>query len=64
MDPCGSARDRHDNLGAGLIGAAAFGELVAHPAVAGVPVLVETPVEDDGHARDIATLKRLRGATP
>ncbi|MEN3309664.1 MAG: deoxyribonuclease [Micromonosporaceae bacterium] len=60
-DPCGSTRDRHETVGAGLIGEAAFGELVAHPAVAGVPVIVETPTEGTaGHARDIATLKRLR----
>jgi deoxyribonuclease IV len=33
-DPCGSLRDRHENIGNGTIGEAAFGELLAHPAVA------------------------------
>jgi deoxyribonuclease-4 len=63
-DACGSARDRHENVGAGAIGAAAFGELLAHPAVAGVPVLVETPSEPDssGHAKDITTLRSLEPA--
>jgi len=60
-DPCGSLRDRHQNLGAGTIGEAAFAALMAHPATAGVPVIVETPSERHlGHAADIATLRRLR----
>jgi deoxyribonuclease-4 len=59
-DPLGSTRDRHENVGAGQIGAAAFGELFAHPAVAAVPVIVETPSEGAaGHARDITTLRDL-----
>jgi deoxyribonuclease-4 len=63
-DGCGSTRDRHTSIGAGEIGEAAFAELFAHPATAGVPVVVETPNEDGtGHAADIATLARLRGAT-
>lgn len=60
-DPCGSARDRHETIGRGEIGEAAFAELMAHPATAGVPVIVETPTKGHaGHAADIATLKRLR----
>jgi len=39
---------------------AAFAELLRHPAVAGVPVVVETPSEGfAGHQADIATLNRL-----
>lgn len=61
-DPCGSTRDRHETIGAGLIGTAAFAELFAHPATAGVPVIVETPSHQagEGHARDITLLKSLR----
>ncbi|MDG4832203.1 deoxyribonuclease IV [Solwaraspora sp. WMMD1047] len=60
-DPCGSTRDRHETIGKGTIGEAAFAELLAHPATAGRPVIVETPSEKHhGHADDIATLKRLR----
>jgi deoxyribonuclease-4 len=74
-DPCGSLRDRHENIGKGTIGEAAFGELLHHPAVVGVPVVVETPSGDSGplrpkhrsasegyagHAADIARLKALR----
>lgn len=61
-DACGSLRDRHETVGKGTIGEAAFAELMTHPATAGVPVIVETPSEGGtGHAADIATLQRLRG---
>src|SRR5690606_6725745 len=36
-DPCGSRRDRHENIGAGALGEAAFAELLAHPLLASVP---------------------------
>ncbi|MEU7843610.1 deoxyribonuclease IV [Micromonospora sp. NPDC049114] len=59
-DLCGSTRDRHENIGKGTIGEPAFAELMAHPATAGVPVVVETPSEKQlGHTADIATLNRL-----
>jgi deoxyribonuclease-4 len=62
-DACGSTRDRHENVGAGSIGEAAFGELMTHPVTAGVPVIVETPTTGyAGHAADIATLRRLAPA--
>jgi deoxyribonuclease IV len=63
-DECGSTRDRHETIGAGRIGTAAFAELLAHPATAGIPVIVETPslTEHEGHAADIALLKGLRPA--
>jgi deoxyribonuclease IV len=57
---CGSKRDRHEAIGAGMIGAAPFGELLA--ALPDVPFVVETPGGKAGHARDIATLKELRAA--
>jgi deoxyribonuclease IV len=74
LDECGSKRDRHTTIGAGTIGGGAYGtgpfaELLAHPSMAGVPVVVETPSEADGtpwagHARDIALLRSLRDAAP
>jgi deoxyribonuclease-4 len=57
---CGSRRDRHANIGAGQIGAAPFGELLHHPALAGVPFVVETPGGQPAHAADVASLKALR----
>ena len=62
-DPRGSVRDRHETIGAGMIGLAAFAEMFQHPAMAGVPVVVETPSEGSvGHARDIRALHDV--ATP
>lgn len=62
-DACGSTRDRHETIGKGSIGEAGFAELLAHPATAGVPVIVETPSEGPiGHDADFATLRRLRDA--
>jgi deoxyribonuclease-4 len=57
-DACGSTRDRHESIGAGQIGTSPFAELLAHPATAGIPVIVETASET--HAADIALLKSLR----
>jgi deoxyribonuclease-4 len=63
-DACGSLRDRHETIGAGSLGEAAFAELLAHPATEGVPVIVETPTKGyAGHATDIATLARLSRST-
>jgi deoxyribonuclease-4 len=59
-DPCGSHRDRHQNIGAGQIGTRSFGTLLRHPAIAHVPFIIETPGPKAAHAADVATLKRLR----
>jgi deoxyribonuclease-4 len=57
---CGSRRDLHENIGGGQIGLAAFADLLRHPVTAGVPFIVETPGDETGQARDIATLRALR----
>jgi deoxyribonuclease-4 len=59
-DGLGSGRDRHENIGAGQIGPAAFGRLLHHPVTDGVPFVVETPGDRSGHARDVAALRALR----
>ncbi|MCU1678418.1 MAG: endonuclease [Frankiales bacterium] len=59
-EPCGSRRDRHANIGRGLIGAAPFAELFTHPLTAGVPMVVETPGKVGDHAADLACLRALR----
>jgi deoxyribonuclease IV len=63
-DPCGSCRDRHQNIGAGLIGTAPFAELLRHVLAARVPFIVETPGPKAAQAADVATLKELRGCQP
>ncbi|SEL22054.1 deoxyribonuclease IV [Nonomuraea pusilla] len=59
-DLCGSKKDRHENIGAGHIGAQAFAELLHHRAAAGVPFCIETPGKADKHREDVALLKKLR----
>ncbi|MEO3871516.1 deoxyribonuclease IV [Nonomuraea sp. B12E4] len=59
-DVCGAKKDRHENIGAGHIGSRPFAEMMRHPAVAGVPICIETPGKAPGHTEDIALLKRLR----
>jgi len=58
-DPLGSSRDRHTNLGRGLI---PLDLLAGVAAAAGAPIVVETPDEGGGQAADIAWLReRLAG---
>jgi deoxyribonuclease-4 len=59
-DPLGSRRDRHVNIGSGSIGSEPFAELFHHPVTRNVPIVVETPAEDGGQARDLQLLKALR----
>ncbi|MEU7161470.1 deoxyribonuclease IV [Streptomyces chrestomyceticus] len=59
-DVVGAHKDRHENIGAGHIGADPFGELFRHPATLGVPLVIETPGGKEGHAADVARLKDLR----
>jgi deoxyribonuclease-4 len=62
-DVCGSAKDRHENIGAGRIGAEPFAELFRHPVSRGVPMVIETPGRSaDPHRADVETLKALRDA--
>ncbi|MEW9527925.1 deoxyribonuclease IV [Microbispora sp. NPDC049125] len=60
-DACGSKKDRHENIGAGRIGAEPFGDLMRHPVTAGVPLCIETPGKVERHRADIDLLKKLRG---
>ena len=61
MDVCGALKDRHQNIGEGHIGVDAFKELFKHPAIANVPLILETPGEEPEHGKEVALLKKLRG---
>ncbi len=52
--------DRHENLGAGEIGIAAFARFVNDPRLAHIPMLVETPDSETMHAVNLARLKSLQ----
>ena len=60
MDVCGALKDRHQNIGDGHIGVDAFAELLAHPVVANVPLVLETPGLEEKHTVEVALLKKLR----
>ncbi len=60
MDVRGAFKDRHQRIGEGHIGEAAFVELFRHPETEGVPFILETPDSRDADNRDIPLLKRLR----
>jgi deoxyribonuclease-4 len=61
--PRGARRDSHTHIGEGHIGEAGFRAVLAHPAVRRCAVICETPGRLEDHARNIATLRRLGGAT-
>jgi deoxyribonuclease IV len=60
--PAGSLMDHHARVGGGEIGLDGFGAILAHPSLAGLPVLIETPGSDDERAADIIRLKAMRDA--
>lgn len=56
-NPCGSHKDRHAVIGGGMIGEAALRRVVCHPALRGLPMVLETPNELSGYAAEIALLR-------
>ena len=60
--PRGARRDRHANIGAGLIGEIGFASILARPAVRRATVVVETPGRPKDVAADVAALRRLAGS--
>ena len=60
MDVRGAFKDRHQKIGEGHLGVDPFRELVAHPATAGVPLILETPGSRDEGDPQIPLLKQLR----
>lgn len=58
-NPLGSAKDRHAPIGEGQIGLDAFRRIVRHPVLSKLPMCLETPHEEEGHAREIELLREL-----
>lgn len=58
--PLGSRVDRHDHIGTGELGLAAFGFFLNDPRFAKTPMILETPKSDDMH-EDVENLTLLRG---
>ena len=57
MFPCGSRRDRHENIGDGFIGIEGFRALLPRPEVADLAFILETPGDAERQARDIELLR-------
>lgn len=56
-NPCGAHKDRHEVIGGGYIGVEALRRVVWHPALAGLPMVLETPNELSGYAAEIRLLR-------
>ena len=59
LNPLGSHKDRHANIGKGTRGLEAFERMINHPVLRDLPFYLETPNDDDGHGEEIALLKSL-----
>lgn len=59
MNPFDSHKDRHEKIGEGKIGIDAMEQVINHPKLQGLPIILETPNDDAGWAREIAMLRSL-----
>ena len=57
LNPCGSHKDRHAKIGAGYIGADALVKFINRSELKGLPVILETPNDMDGYAKEIKFLR-------
>ena len=67
MMPFASRKDRHATIGDGEIGLDALLNVLRHPKLQGIPVYLETPLDDAGHKEEIQMIReclktiRMRG---
>lgn len=57
LNPLGSKKDRHAKIGGGCIGTEAILRILIHPALQGLPFILETPTDDAGHGEEISMLR-------
>ena len=58
-NPFASHKDRHECIGQGSLGMETFRNILHHPSLRGKPMIMETPNELTGYAREIEVLKNL-----
>lgn len=58
MNPLGAHKDRHAKIGEGFIGADALIRVINHPKLRELPVILETPNDIEGYAKEIAFLRQ------
>ena len=54
----GSHKDRHEKIGQGCIGTEALRRIALHPALQGLPFILETPNDDDGYIKEIRMVRK------
>ena len=53
----GSHKDRHEKIGQGCIGTEALKRVARHPALQGLPFILETPNDDEGYIKEIRIVR-------
>ena len=61
-NPLASHKDRHERLGEGYLAIETFYHIIEHPALRGLPMILETPNELPGYAAEIARLRAYDAA--
>ncbi len=59
MMPFGDKKDRHSVIGEGKIGLDAIINFMTHPSISHLPFFLETPLEEEGHKREIKMIKDI-----
>lgn len=59
MMPFGDKKDRHEVIGEGKIGLDAIMDFMTNPRLSHLPFFLETPLEDEGHKREIKMIKDI-----
>lgn len=62
LNSIGARKDRHAKIGEGYLGEKTFENIVNNPILSRLPMILETPNELDGYAREIALLRSLKKA--
>ena len=58
LNAMGAKKDRHAKIGEGALGTESIKRVMAHPSLAGLPFILETPNEPEGYAKEIRLLRR------
>ena len=58
-NPFASHKDRHECIGQGNLGLQTFENIINHPALAGLPMILETPNELPGYQQEISLLRNM-----
>ena len=63
LNPVGAHKDRHAKIGEGHLGTDAIVQVINHPALKGLPCILETPNELEGYAAEIKLLRERSAET-